>query len=113
EISQQQRANIDGRIAMMEDKHAAASAWLVRHLARLREEGEAFEADVMAALENHGEIEDLYTVHWVARSQYDRFVDRGLLRELTTRGALQGVPRRARLDEQDLWEIEEARRVRP
>lgn len=113
QADQQQRAGIDDRIAMMEDKHTAASAWLVRHLALLREEGEAFEADVMAALENHGEVEDLYSVHWVARSQYDRFVDRGLLRELTTTGSLEGVPRRARLDEQDLWEIEEARRSTP
>lgn len=107
------RAEIDARIAMMEDKHAAASAWLVRHLARLREEGETFEADVMAALENHGEVEELYTVHWVARSQYDRLVDRGLLRELTTTGSLEGVPRRARLDEHDIWEIEESRRQKP
>lgn len=110
EANQQQWADIEGRITFMEDKLAAASAWLVRHLARLREEGEAFEADVMAALENHGEVEELYTVHWVARSQYDRFVDRGLLRELTMTGSLEGVPRRARLDRHDLWEIEEIQR---
>jgi hypothetical protein len=111
--SGEDRGAIDARISLMEDKHVAASAWLVRHLARLRDAGDAFEADVMAALENHGEVEDLYTVHWVARSQHDRFVDRGLLRELTTTGSLEGVPRRARLDKHDLWEIEEAQRQKP
>ncbi|GEM_PF-2349043 len=113
EANDGRRAEIDARIALMEDKHAAASAWLVRHLARLREEGETFEADVMAALENHGEVEELYTVRWLARSQYDRFIERGLLRELTTTGSLKGVPRRARLDEHDIWEIGEAMRQKP
>lgn len=105
----QERTSIDARIALMEEKYAAASAWLVRHLARLREQGDGFEADVMAALENHGEYEELYTVHWVARSQYDRVVDQGLLRELTATGSLAGVPRRAPLDKHDRRAIEEAR----
>lgn len=112
EAPAEQRLEIDERIAKMEDSHGAASAWLVRHLAKLRDEGQAFEADIMAALENHGEYEELYTIHWVARSQYDRVVGRPLLRELTTTGSLHGVPRQKRLTKEDRWEIAEAQRIR-
>lgn len=112
EATAEERLEIDERIAKMEERHGAASAWLVRHLAKLRDEGQAFEADIMAALENHGEYEELYTIHWVAHSQYDRVVDRPLLRELTRTGSLHGVTLQRRLTKEDLWEIAEAQRMR-
>ncbi len=59
------------RIAFFEGKQAAAAEWLVRRLATIRREYDEFEADALAALQNHGEIEELYTARWLARYSRD------------------------------------------
>lgn len=60
------------RIALLEEKQAEAAAWLVRRLATMRKQGEALQDDLLAALQNHGELEVLYSVRWVAKHAFDR-----------------------------------------
>jgi hypothetical protein len=70
------RSWLGDMIAMFEEKQSAAAAWLVRRLAGIREGVLALEADVVTALENHGEVEELYTVRWTARHPFDRTYSR-------------------------------------
>lgn len=73
---EEKRSRLGEMIAMFEEKQSAAAAWLVRRLAGIREGALALEADVVAALENHGEVEELYTVRWTARHPFDRVYSR-------------------------------------
>lgn len=68
----QLRVQLADRIAFFENKQSAASAWLVRRLASMRAELMQVENEVFEALQNHGEVEELYTVRWVARHAFDR-----------------------------------------
>lgn len=70
------RAGLIERIAFFEEKQAAAAEWLVRRLAKIRREYDEFEADALAALQNHGELEELYTARWLARYSRDARFDR-------------------------------------
>lgn len=70
------RSKLAETIRFFEDKQSAAAAWLVRRLAGIRDEVAALEAEVMAALEHHGEVEELYTVRWTARHPFDRVYSR-------------------------------------
>lgn len=65
------RSQLSQTIAFFEEKESAAAAWLVRHLAEIRRERDSYEADVFEALENHGEVEELFTARWVARHHAD------------------------------------------
>lgn len=76
DASEEKRSRLGEMIAMFEEKQSAAAAWLVRRLAGIREGALALEADVVAALENHGEAEELQTVRWTARHRFDRVYSR-------------------------------------
>lgn len=76
DATDERRAKLTETIGFFEEKQAAAAQWLVRRLARVREEVMTLEAEVMAALENHGEVEELYTVRWTARHPADRVYSR-------------------------------------
>lgn len=76
DASVERRTRLAETIGFFEDKQSAAAAWLVRRLAGIREEVAALEAEVMAALEHHGEVEELYTVRWTARHPFDRVYSR-------------------------------------
>lgn len=76
DASDEKRTRLGEMIGMFEEKQSAAAAWLVRRLAGIREGVLALEADVVAALENHGEVEELYTVRWTARHPFDRVYSR-------------------------------------
>lgn len=71
DLSVERREQIGRTIAFFEEKQAAAARWLVGHLAKIREERASCETDVFEALENHGEVEELLTVRWVARHYAD------------------------------------------
>ncbi|ODT71215.1 MAG: hypothetical protein ABS75_07980 [Pelagibacterium sp. SCN 63-23] len=72
ESSSEARDAILSRIALLEQKHEEAGAWLIRHMADMRQEFEQHEADILAMLQGHGELEILQTVHWTARHPSDR-----------------------------------------
>lgn len=72
----ERRAMLAETIGFFEQKQAAAAQWLVQRLARVREDVMTLEAEVMAALEHHGEVEELYTVRWTARHPADRIYSR-------------------------------------
>lgn len=114
--SPERRTQLADSITFFEDKQSAAAAWLVRRLASMREERVQFEADVFEALENHGEVEELFTVRWVARTAYDRVYSRaegnflmgGLRRPVRNRDAERLLRERRQPDE----ESEDDRKVR-
>lgn len=66
------RDAIMARIALLEQKHQEAAAWLVRRLAAMRLEGEQLETDLLESLQNHGQLEIIQTIHWVARHNGDK-----------------------------------------
>lgn len=105
------RDRLEQQISFFQQKQAAAEHWLVRHLAEIRRRGDAFEADVLEALQNHGEIEELYQARWVARSQYDRLADRAYVTDTLRMAALSGVPHAARIELQERIEMAEAKRL--
>jgi len=72
DATEEQRGRLSELIHTFEEKQTAAAAWLVRRLAGIRESVVALEADVVEALQNHGEVEELYTVRWTARHPFDR-----------------------------------------
>lgn len=76
DAADERRAGLAEAIGFFEEKQSAAARWLVQRLARVREEVMTLEAEVMAALENHGEVEELYTVRWTARHPADRIYSR-------------------------------------
>lgn len=76
DVSDERRTGLAEQIGFFEERQSAAAGWLVRRLAGVREEVMALEAEVMAALENHGEVEELYTVRWTARHPADRIFSR-------------------------------------
>ena len=65
-------AGIRGTIATFQEKQIEAAHWLVRHLGSIRERAATFETDVLEALENCGEVEELYSVRWTARHASDK-----------------------------------------
>lgn len=75
-ITSAARAKLTETIAFFEQKHEAAAAWLVQRLASIRDEAAALEADVLEALQNHAEVEELYTVRWTAKHPADRIYSR-------------------------------------
>jgi hypothetical protein len=72
----ERRIQLANTIRFFEDKQSAAVAWLVQRLAGIREGVAALENDVLAALEHHGEIEELHTLRWTARHSADRVYSR-------------------------------------
>lgn len=81
DVSVERRAQLTQTIAFFEEKQAAAAAWLVRHLAKIRDERTSYETDVFEALENHGEVEELFTVRWIARHYADVTVKERRMRD--------------------------------
>jgi len=76
DVADERRNKLAETIGFFEQKQAAAAQWLVQRLARVREDVMTLEAEVMAALEHHGEVEELYTVRWMARHPADRIYSR-------------------------------------
>lgn len=76
-ISDIQREDLASRIALLDQKHAEAADWLVRRLATIRREGDAFAADILASLQNHGEMEVVQTVRWVTTRAIDQDFEDG------------------------------------
>ncbi len=76
DVADERRTRLAETIGFFEEKQAAAAQWLVQRLARFRDHVMTVEAEVMAALENHGEVEELYTVRWTARHPFDRVYSR-------------------------------------
>ncbi|WP_143145705.1 hypothetical protein [Devosia enhydra] len=72
DATEEKRSRLGELVAMFEEKQSAAAAWLVRRLAGIREGVITLEADVVMALANHGEVEELQTVRWTARHRFDR-----------------------------------------
>jgi hypothetical protein len=64
-------------IALIERKQDEAERWLRDRIVEIRQRQETFEEDVFASLQNHGEMEQLYTVHWTTRRLRDRGGDLG------------------------------------
>jgi hypothetical protein len=76
DVADERRTKLEETIGFFEQKQAAAARWLVQRLARVRDDVMTLEAEVMAALEHHGEVEELYTVRWTARHPADRIYSR-------------------------------------
>lgn len=60
-------ALIDAKIAEIEHKQAETELWHRNQLAGLQSELEAFDQQVLSSLQNHGQFQPLYTVHWQTR----------------------------------------------
>jgi len=68
----ERRREIDERVETFETKLAEAQRWLVKRLAALRREAEPHEESLLDCLKLEGQVEPLFTIHWTARSRYDR-----------------------------------------
>ncbi len=58
---------IDAKIEEVETKQAEAEIWHRDRLQELQVELETFESQVLASLQNHGNLRPLYTVYWKAQ----------------------------------------------
>lgn len=58
---------IDAKIEEVETKQAEAEIWHRGRLQELQVELETFESQVLASLQNHGNLRPLYTVYWKAQ----------------------------------------------
>ncbi|MDN2582152.1 hypothetical protein [Aquibium sp. ELW1220] len=70
-LDRRRQAAVD-RIALIERKQAESALWLRDRIATLRERAASEEAEILASIRQTGEVEHLYTVHWVARHTRDR-----------------------------------------
>lgn len=66
---------IDAKVAEIEAKQADTERWYRNQLAGLQAELEDFDQQVLASLQNHGQFQPLYTVHWQTRHSKVRTVD--------------------------------------
>ncbi|NTF63414.1 hypothetical protein [Rhizobium rhizogenes] len=61
------RELIDVKVAEIDLKQAETESWHRQQLTVLHAELEAFDVQVLASLQNHGNLQPLYTVHWETR----------------------------------------------
>lgn len=68
----ERRVEIDQRIQLIRSTQEKAIPFVRKKLDHVEHELEQYEADVDAAIKSHGTVEELYTIHWTARSLFNK-----------------------------------------
>jgi hypothetical protein len=68
----ERRVDIDQRIQLIRSTQDKAIPFVRKKLDHVEHELEQYEADVDEAIKSHGTVEELYTIHWTARSLFNK-----------------------------------------